>query len=203
MKKTKEYMKLIGLVAYPFTKNELKRAYREAAKANHSDKGGDEERMKKVNEANEQLANLALSDVSEHDKNAEHTLQRIEMEEDMFKVYGRCSICNGSGITVSIYHRRMHCENCSGNGFNTKDIPCNRCKGTGKFTLKSGRVVSCLTCKGTGIFKTVQRTCSVCEGFGSVFEPYKSEMHCSLCKGTGKVEVRVYNPVIRKGSILV
>lgn len=54
-------MKILGLTAQTFTQDDLKKAYKQAAIANHPDKGGDLETMKRINAAHEKLKAISGS----------------------------------------------------------------------------------------------------------------------------------------------
>lgn len=52
-------MRILGITSTTFTPDELKTAYKKAAVANHPDKGGDVETMKKINAAHDKLKAIA------------------------------------------------------------------------------------------------------------------------------------------------
>lgn len=83
--------------------------------------------------------------------------------------------------------KTLACHPCGGTGIfkqrNGREVPCNRCYGTGKFEVK------CRTCKGTGR-KVV------------IIPEIKQTHECYKCGGMGRIKLNLFNPVIRKGAVL-
>lgn len=200
---TRKAMKILNIESYPFTTKELKTNFRTLAKQHHSDKGGDDNMMKKLNDAHATLQHLAVEDVSEERSKASALRKRRHKDDDMFALYETCSECRGSGFrTRRVYNGYKDCDECSGTGEKVFTNDCRACKGTGKFKQKHGRIVDCYRCKGSGIFSKYVKRCFKCGGYGRVPSHKEQQEYCPTCDGTGEVELQVFNPVIRKGAIL-
>ena len=95
-----------------------------------------------------------------------------------------CGVCRGTGFCTNCLGRKVvECPECKGKLRleKTRQVACDRCKGTGKFTTKGfgGETVQpCPSCKGVGFFQqTYSVDCSKCGGSGTV--------RCPVCNGTG------------------
>jgi len=216
--RTEEAMQHLGIGEYPFSPEELSNKFRAMIKSCHPDTAGNialEEKAKGVIIAYKHLKNLAISfGIGKEQK--EQAMKSFEENEDMFTFWEPCSECGGSGKTEIFDPYGLHfakCDECDLGpeikGFwgaflgkqrssGKKTLGCRVCKGTGKFKQRNGRVVDCYKCKGTGIFKVV--TCRKCDGTGRITRTGFKD--CYKCKGLGKVKLDLFNPVIRKGSIL-
>jgi len=123
----------------------------------------------------------------------------------------KCDKCGGRGYVDStenilIDYKACDCEYGFIQKWGFRPVKCADCKGTGKFTLRSGAIVPCRKCEGTGIFKLKIRTgldiCPKCHGYYEHTPIYKTVpafSKCSVCNGTG--EIYVFNPVIPIGSL--
>ncbi len=206
---TNMHMKELGLTEYPFTINQLKNCYRTLAMEHHPDKNPDGlEKMKKINSAYSWLKNLALADAETHIENA------IDFQDDdIFNLYENCTECNGKGFKILAYPHRPLCPTCDKQTVLTKGIfgfsipkhtskgikiKCTKCN-CGKFTLKNGEKVNCKICNGTGLKRVV---CPTCNNEGFLKEEFKQRNTCFKCEGKGKVLLKPFNPVIRKGAVL-
>jgi len=195
---TQRYMEILGIKSYPFTPEELKYRFRSLIKQYHSDinKNSDDSDTKKIIEAYNNLKNLAVSDrVSEEEK--QNQFDRWEKEnKDLFTLWDTCPHCEGTGkVTRSIYHKATGCKFCNYTGTIEIGI-CFDCHGSGRFKQrKSGKIVTCRTCGGTGR-SGYEIECPHCS-----FE--EKLVDCSYCKGTGKIEVKPFNPVIKKASVMI
>lgn len=219
---TREAMEVLGIKSYPFTTKILVAQYWMLAKQFHPDKNGSEKDGKKfirIKEAYDKLKFLAV-DVSKEEKELARKKEEID---DLFKLTKVCPTCKGSGQDVIYFNRLVNigvrpCTNCDKMNITPspihnkiasgrKTLYCKYCFGTGKFKQRSGRVVKCRACEGTGIWKVVK--CKYCKGRGFVyFETVFSEVRteyitCSRCKGTGKVELKPFNPVIKKAAVMI
>lgn len=143
---TKKKMKILGIKEYPFSETSLKKSYRNLIQTNHPDKGGCEEKAKAIIEAYNTLKNLAINDVTSTDK-IEEEIKLKKQEEDIFAIFEKCDLCNGTGI-----------------------------------------INFCPYCNNTGIIEVEIK--------------YEKEI-CTKCKGTGKIEIKPFNPVIRKGAVMI
>jgi molecular chaperone DnaJ len=168
------------------SQDEIKKAYRKLAVEHHPDKGGDENKFKKISEA--------YDTIGDENKRNQYDNQRrnpfanmggggFNPFEDMFnnmnaqrrravpdKVIevnvGAIESFNGSDKTIS-YKRESKCTGCNGNG--GERINCSTCNGEGYILQRIG----------TGLFVQVMRhTCSSCGGNGFT---YKTT--CGTCHG--------------------
>lgn len=226
---TREAMVCLTIKEYPFSSEELSQKFRTIIKTCRTaflvEKDVKiEEKAKEVILAYKHLKNLAISFVAtENDKRAAE--ERFYEDEDLFTFWDTCPECKGSGkvknrwgvgdvepcpdcdpIERSIFTMwfRHSVERSSG----VKTLWCKNCdkdpitgRPTGKFTQRSGRIVTCYTCKGTKIFKKVR--CRKCRGSGLLFIEVSKDRDCSRCRGLGKIEINPWNPVIPKAAVLV
>ena len=205
---TRRQMKVLGIVDYPFTQSELKLKYRAMCLANHpdvSDASDAEAKMKAINAAYDRLKNLASDDP----KKAEEIISKPEQPKDMFDILDTCPDCKGVGNNVTTSFNA--CPDCEPRilqflfgprirrGTGMKKLLCKYCNGTGTFHNRSGNDVQCRACAGSGIFKYV--ICKRCSGAGYItnVEAYP----CDKCSGTGQIKITPFNPVIRRGSVLI
>ncbi len=119
-----------------------------------------------------------------------------------------CEVCEHRGYRIEKFYgfKRCECKECGGSGVKAKEFPCPPCKGTGKFRQLNGRIVDCRVCKGTGKFKhpVFKTLCTFCWGNGIGTEKIVAETYavkCHKCEGRGWV--KIYNPVLPKGRLLV
>lgn len=220
---TKEYMKLLGVKEYPFSDKELSSNFREKIKAWHPDvtkKDNAEEKAREFIDAYKHLKNLAVSFVVEEEQR-EEMIKRFQEDENLFSLWDICPECSGKGrmkkVNSDTEVRCIECDPVSTppilgwlfaaslggrlkfkRSSGVKTLKCPDCHGTGKFKQRKGKTVTCYLCKGTG-FKKVK--CRKCGGSGVVYG--ESLSSCWKCKGLGKIELNPFNPVIRKGSVLV
>lgn len=224
---TQDAMKVLGIEAYPFTPEELSGKFRPLIQRYHPDKNKDDPMAKEFAQeligAYKHLKNLAVITVV--DKEQEQEARKIfEEDEDIFSIWDTCPRCKGSGKVKSVYASHPEiCPDCdpipmsdsilqawfgwtyrrrdrSMKASGIKTLKCQYCD-DGKFKQRNGRIVDCRICRGTGIWKKVD--CRTCRGFGYVFKELKDLITCSKCDGLGKIKINPFNPVIRKGSILV
>jgi len=215
--KTEDAMKILKIKSYPFSPEKLSKNFRILIKVNHPDVSNDpktaNEKTRQIIESYKHLKNLAISFISGDEIKAAH--QRFEEDKNMFSLWDICPDCKGAGKIVRIRHLFDYegCPNCDplpsrglfrflfeARGSGRKTLKCNACKGTGKFKQKSGRIVDCYKCNGSGVFRIVR--CNVCGGTGQVPSTKRIEEACDKCKGLGKIELNLFNPVIKKGAIL-
>ena len=171
------------------TQDEIKKAYRKLALEHHPDKGGDEERFKKISVAYDILSN--------ENKRREYDNQRnnpfsnfggnggFNPFEDFFggnpffqqrKKAAPDKVINidvgvldsymSSDKTIT-YTRNIECGSCKGNGGTKKT--CESCKGEGYFTTRTG----------TGLFtQLIRQVCGTCRGQGFTYVE-----KCGTCDG--------------------
>ena len=154
------------------TQEEIKKAYRNLAKENHPDKGGDEEKFKKITEA--------YDTIGDANKRSQYDNQRSNPFggnfADMFRSFNQQrqrQDTHTSVITVNI---------------GVLDSYLSRSK---QITYK--RKTSCNVCSGSGGEKKV---CTTCNGIGSVMKQMGTgmfvqvvNMMCDACSGTGKITI--------------
>ena len=128
--RTKKFMDILGLQKYPFSDVDLKIAYRKVIVENHPDKGGSEEKTKKINEAYEELKFIALVITEEKARKVKN--QAEKENEDIFKsiYWEKCTECNGTGkIIIDKGHPRFQNKKLKPNFI---AINCCKCEGSGK-----------------------------------------------------------------------
>ena len=173
------------------SQDEIKKAYRKLAVEHHPDKGGDENKFKKISEAYDTIGDENKRSQYDNQKrnpfanmggggfnpfedmfNQMHTQRRRSVPDKVIEVIiGALESYNGSDKTIN-YIRESKCGGCNGNG--GERINCTTCNGEG-FILQ--RI-------GTGLFVQVMRqTCGSCGGNGFT---YKST--CGTCHGKTTVK---------------
>lgn len=208
---------VFGLEA-PFTVADLKKAYRRRSLEVHPDVAEDkavaEEAFKELVAAYEFLSNLQGSpglfcpekdgpvNVSFAVTGDGTPLSELGLGLGPTTNGRDCEVCDHKGYTIHHGRHFVVCEACDEFGRMREEFPCHSCKQTGKFTLRSGRVVDCRFCLGTGKVKGNRyRVCSKCHGSKTLWveddKPYYSK--CSHCDGTG--EIKIFNPVLLKGAL--
>lgn len=173
------------------TAEEIKKVYRKLAVEHHPDKGGDEEKFKKISEAYDILGDEEKRRKYDHQRknpfsnmggggfnpfedlfNTFNQGQRrqtvpdkvVDLELNVFESY--------NGVDKSINYNRKHsCKSCSSTGGERKT--CSKCQGQGFVTLRVGN----------GMFvQMVRQTCDVCNGEGS-----QIINKCMVCNGNGTI----------------
>uniref|UniRef100_A0A6M3X7J8 Putative chaperone n=1 Tax=viral metagenome TaxID=1070528 RepID=A0A6M3X7J8_9ZZZZ len=207
-------MDILGIKEYPFSEPILKTAYRKKAFEFHPDVSGTEteEKMKKINTAYTLLLPYTQK------LGCVETEKWEIPETDIFKLWETCKACSGkgynlrqvpsveacpdcpskhrsvggwmafifafSGFSDSIRSQGYHkgqCPSCLGKGQNSRMKECSRCDGTGEVKIV------CATCNGKGVKRNK--------------EQYIKEK-CWDCSSRGKIEIKPFDPVIRKGAVL-
>jgi molecular chaperone DnaJ len=173
------------------TADEIKKSYRKLAVEHHPDKGGDEEKFKKISEAYDVLG--------DEDKRKKYDHQRknpfsnmggggFNPFEDLFNSFNQgqrrqtvpdkvidleltvVESYNGVDKTIN-YSRKHSCKSCSSTGGERK--ACQKCQGHGFITMRVGN----------GMFvQMVRQTCDVCNGEGS-----QLIKKCNTCNGSGTI----------------
>ena len=172
------------------TQDEIKKAYRKLAVEHHPDKGGDENKFKKISEA--------YDTIGDENKRSQYNNQRsnpfgggfdpfgggFNPFGDMFNggqqrkravpdkivdiTVGVFESYNGSDKTIS-YSRNHMCGDCSGTGGDK--VNCGVCNGSGFIVQRMG----------TGMFSQIfKQTCNSCAGKGFNFTKI-----CGGCSGKG------------------
>ncbi len=169
------------------TQDEIKKAYRKLAIEHHPDKGGDENKFKKISEAYDTLGDEIKR--SQYDnqrqnpfnnmggggfnpfedlfKGAFHTQRRRTVPDKVIEVQISALESFIAGDKVISYSRQHMCNDCVGQG-GDRDT-CNVCNGDGFIVQKIGgsmfsQVVrqTCNKCKGNGF--AYKKTCGTCHG---------------------------------------
>ena len=205
---TKEFLKILDL-QYPFTLEELKSHRNKVLMINHPDKGGTHEIGVKINLAFEALEPLA------HESEVVTKKERLvdtPWKNDIFAQLQTCPQCLGRG-TIKKDEFTEICPDCwttrsyrtfehiffgylSIKGCGAQLKICLVCNGTGKHKFRISEF--CVACNGSG---KSQIRCKTCMGTGEVHVS-STERTCGACKGFGKIEIKLWNPVIAKGGIL-
>jgi molecular chaperone DnaJ len=201
----KDYYKILG-VDRDATEDEIKRAFRKLAHEYHPDKrGGDkeaEEKFKAINEAYETLkdtekrarydrfgyAGIGAGGFREAGFGTDFHDFFTDVFTDFFGARRRPGPERGADLRYDLMidfeeaafgtekkikvPRTAQCSRCSGSGAKpgTQPVACPACNGAGQVRYQQG-------------FFTISRTCSACEGVGTVIKN-----PCSHCRGTGKTK---------------
>ena len=209
-----ENKKLYEVLGVPqnATADDIKKAFRKAAKEHHPDKGGDSEKFKEVNAAYEVLSNPDKRKT--YDKMGFEGLKNGGMGSggfgDIFDIFFR-NREGGAGrqrevpqlkptvrsVEVSLedaFHGRMMqvavdrmilCVGCDGKG-GVDPKTCTTCKGKG--------VVTRMTQLGPGMYTQSQGECKDCSGSGKTIEKKNLCKECNgqkLVKKTEKIDVPI------------
>jgi len=173
------------------TQEDIKKKYRNLAKENHPDAGGNEETFKKISTAYDVLGDEQKR--QQYDQQRKSPFGSSHNFNDVFNSMfgGRQKTgsrhVHTSNITVNIgtinsykggkhtlsYRRQAACDPCNGTGGDKK--VCNFCGGTGSTVRQFGNgsffqlmQVSCETCQGKGYFMV--NPCFLCNGNGDKTE---------------------------------
>jgi molecular chaperone DnaJ len=185
-----DYYQTLG-VSENASNDDIKKAYRELAKENHPDRGGDEEKFKKISEAYETLGDDQKRKNYDMSKNNPFGNMGGQFDgfQDMFNNFfnqKKTYRPHTSNLTVNIgaiesylakpktinYRRKKKCDTCNGNGGDRS--VCKNCQGHGVVVRQMG----------SGMFiQMVQMTCEVCSGQGqTIVNP------CFVCHGQGNLD---------------
>jgi molecular chaperone DnaJ len=165
------------------TQDEIKKSYRKLAMEHHPDKGGSEEKFKKISDAYETLSDENKR--RDYDFKRKHPQQGNSIFDEFFNNFHtqrKTSVPDKvidleigaleSYLSVEktiVYKRNVSCQPCNGNG-GDKQV-CNSCGGSGFITRTMG----------SGFFTQVFRqVCDSCQGRGQTIKN-----PCNSCKGSG------------------
>jgi molecular chaperone DnaJ len=186
-----DYYKILG-VSETATQDEIKKAYRTLAKEHHPDAGGDDDKFKKINEANSVLSDEKLR--KDYDFKRKHPNmgnmggfgfdphfndivneyifrnQKMSEESKVFIPLSLLEVLNG-GQKKIVFDRKDLCKTCRGSG-KEKTETCPGCGGSG---MQSHRIQ-----RGNMIMETMT-TCQNCGGLGNI----SSGPDCKDCNGQG------------------
>jgi molecular chaperone DnaJ len=174
------YYDILG-VTETASQEDIKKAYRKLAKDNHPDKGGDEDRFKRIS--------VAYDTLGETNKRQQYDNQR------------RNPFMNGGGVSMEDMINQMF----GGRGFNQSrqqahttnlnvDVTVVESFLAKRKTINYQRKKDCGTCTGTGGEK---KTCTICSGSGRIIRQMGNGMlvqmvqtACDSCRGTGQILIR-------------
>jgi len=197
----------------PFSRDELKTAFRREAKKLHTDTSGKDtkEDFIKMKEAYDVI--LSFDDFFINGASPAGVLvttdgtplSELGLGLGPMKNGADCPRCTHKGYEedrIPGSYSSHRCTDCI-YGFVEVEIPCKPCGGTGKFTQRrSGRIVTCRVCHGT---KSVLREqiCPKCRGTQWFSVKVGGERviyyRCFKCGGSGEIEL--FNPVLPKGRL--
>jgi len=203
----------------PFVESDLKRSFRSLIKKHHPDVNNNDkasgELTIKIGKNYELLKGYTCIKI-DSDIPFDLLKQWEKEDLDITNIYDRCPTCKGSKYEKHVISVRVNCPSCNSTGFIL--LKCKYCD-DGVFTTRKGFKVQCKACKDNGLPKGIWKKvpCRDCNpnfrfrlhGFMSSFfdigytyvDKYVDKP-CSHCGGRGKIKVVLFNPVIKKGSIL-
>lgn len=184
-----DYYSILG-VEETATQDEIKKAYRNLAKENHPDKGGDEELFKKIS--------VAYDTIGDEEKRKQYDVERknpfggmgggfgSSMSDLFNSVFGNRQPQRPHTTTITVnvgvlesylsekktinYKRKNSCDGCLGTGGDKKS--CMTCQGTGQVIRQMGSgmfvqmvATQCPSCQGNGYF--LPNPCFICNGSGN------------------------------------
>lgn len=186
-----QYYDILG-VSPGASQDDLKKAYRKLAKEHHPDKGGDEEKFKKITEAYETLTGKRKSRTQEPDFDNIPGVDPEKIREIFERMNG-----GGFGPFSSQFRRAQNRppERDSEVGF-TFQLSAEQIKQGKVLEVQYTKAVPCTKCNGIG--GSERKACSSCKGAGAV---HRMEQHgnmqfaslspCLNCRGNGTI---VENP---------
>jgi len=198
------YYEILG-VSENVTQDELKKVYRQLALEHHPDKGGDEEKFKKISEAYDTLGDESKR--TQYDNQRKNPFGNMGGMGSMFEEFfnggfhqqrktnapekvinleiGAIESYLGVEKTIN-FDRKIKCEPCNGKG--GEKIRCHGCNGAGFHTITMGsgffqQVVRqpCNTCKGSGELYT--KVCQTCKGSTTITK--KDSVKIKIPRGIG------------------
>ncbi len=178
------------------TPDEVKAKFRELSKQYHPDnkKTGDEEKFKKINEAQRIINNPPP--VQEPFESYSSGGFNFDFGDFPFNPFGGGFKNQKQRITSEIhlkttisfedsilgckqhfsFPRIVKCDSCQGNGNSIINNGCAPCKGSGRVIKQSGGTImvqTCPTCKG----KVSTKSCEKCNGDGDIKTDYSVDVH--------------------------
>jgi molecular chaperone DnaJ len=146
------------------SQDEIKKAYRKLAVEHHPDKGGDENKFKKISEAYDTIGDENKR--SQYNNQMHSQRKRAVPDKIIEVVVGAVESYKGNEKTIT-YDRNHKCGGCNGAGGDK--INCSTCNGSGVITQQIG----------TGLFTQIVRThCGSCSGKGFTYRTT-----CGTCHG--------------------
>jgi len=199
-----KHMTILEIKEYPFSEKYLKSQYRKMAFRFHPDINPEEaeKQMTQINLAYEYLKEKTVSEF------INGKAKKAFVKTDMFDMSEMCKSCDGDGYHLREIPEREACPDCQGNFLfkwfsflsdnRGNGYHYEKCPSCLKGFHPSGK--PCNRCRGTGLIKQVCKTCNG-KGFTLRKETVLKET-CHYCKGTGRIEIKPFNPVIKKGAVL-
>jgi molecular chaperone DnaJ len=212
----KDYYNILG-VSKDASQVEIKKAYYNLAHKYHPDKGGDEKKMKEINEAYQVLSNKEKRDQYDRfgqvfegagsqpgfDFNSfwgntpEQGFGSLNLEDLFGDFFGFSrqrrgkKVNQGRNIEVNVeISLEDTLESIKRTISLQKLITCSRCQGTG--TEPGTKLKECFTCRGKGQVQQIKKTF-----FGS----FTTYVICPECKGEGKIPEKPCNVCHGEGRI--
>lgn len=200
-------------LSLPIKVEELKSAFRTAAKKFHTDTSGSagtKEKFIAMKSAYDFLVKLEGMDFVYGERAVDGGRLATTDGTPLYELglglgamrNGRdCERCQHKGYTEERNFLGQHsCTKCDWHGRVLDEVPCKPCGGTGRFTqARSGHTVPCRTCHGRGN-KLGYRLCPDCNGKKYVGEGKVHYVKCYECNGTGEIEL--FSPLLPKGRII-
>jgi molecular chaperone DnaJ len=169
------------------TQDEIKKAYRKLAVEHHPDKGGDENKFKKISEAYDTIGDESKRSQYDNQRrnpfagmggggfnpfenmfNQMHSQRKRAVPDKIVEVVvGAVESYKGGEKNIT-YSRNHNCGGCNGTG--GERINCGTCGGSGVITQQIG----------TGLFtQIIRQTCNSCGGRG-----FSYKTTCGTCHGS-------------------
>lgn len=218
----KSSLTVLGITE-PFTRRQLRKAFRAKSLTVHPDAGGTEEEFLELQDAYNVLLKFAQKLEGLPDKTEDHySMDELGKGFPLSEAAKGCADCSGHGYKRFTRQSgdlvQETCPACGGLG--VFSYPCKRCGGIGKFKdPRTGKALgNCDGCRGTGRFVPVPKDgtwyfntlkdgrkgyfCKECGGGGYVMVSADEEeryyyLRCDTCKGIG--EIKIFNPVLPRG----
>lgn len=212
---TKDAEEHFGII-FPTTLDKFKKAFKKRCFELRADRGENKIEFGQMKEVYDKIVTLQeVSDIFIGNNGAGKittTIEGLLLSElglglGMNVNANDCSECTGNGYTEYLGRRWTVCNNCDEDGFVKSEFICRDCKGSGKFRQRRTKeVVNCKRCSGTGKFKHphLVNLCLKCRGSKTLWSKDKESVLyrlCWKCKGAG--EIKIWNPVLPKGLILL
>jgi DnaJ-class molecular chaperone len=180
-----DFYQILG-VSENAPQDEIKKAYRKLAVEHHPDKGGDEDKFKKISEAYDTIGDENKRSQYDNQKrnpfagmggggfnpfedmfNQMHSQRKRAVPDKIIEVVvGAVESYKGNEKTIT-YERNHNCGGCNGTG--GERVNCSSCGGSGVITQHIG----------TGLFTQIIRThCGSCGGRG-----FSYKTTCGTCHG--------------------
>lgn len=198
---TKKMMEVLEIKEFPFSATLLKKNFKLLLDKYHPDKNngkGDNNKTRQIIEAHNALRNLTFENITIDEP------KRKLKSDDLFSLWEKCTECKGSGKVETqefVGYSPCDCDWSRSSNWPSRREYCRACRGTGKFKLRSGRIVTCIACHGYGT-RTI-RICPVCNGSKEKAIYRDVMVDCPKCHGLGECELKPFNPVIPKGAVLI